>query len=219
MSDQQHDFAVTGSAVEYDGAIVVLRVDDVTMPGGRSARREVVEHPGAVAVVALDDRQRVALIEQYRHPVGRRLWELPAGLLDSVGEAPVVAAQRELAEEVDLAAQRWEVLVDLALSPGFTDEALRVYLARELTSLPTAVRVDEEADIRFAWIPLDEAVAMALRGDIVNATAVAGILAAARVVEQGGSTRPVDVAWTDQPTAFDRRKAADSQVAQRGERD
>ncbi|GAA3044339.1 NUDIX domain-containing protein [Gordonia defluvii] len=208
MPGGQHEFTVTASSVQYDGAIVALRVDDVVMPGGRTARREVVEHPGAVAVVALDAQRRIALVTQYRHPVRRRLWELPAGLLDAAGEEPVAAAARELAEEVDLAADRWEVLVDLAVSPGFTDEALRVFLARGLSALPAADRVDEEADLRWSWVALDEAVAMALRGEIVNATAVAGILAAARVIERGDSVRPVDTPWTDRPVAFDRRKAA-----------
>ncbi|GED97752.1 NUDIX domain-containing protein [Gordonia crocea] len=208
-----HEFTVAGSAVRYDGAILALRVDDVQMPGGGVKQREVVEHDGAVAVVALDDQGRIALIEQYRHPLGRRLWELPAGLLDAPGEDPVDAAARELAEEVDLAADRWEVLVDLAVSPGFTDEALRVYLARGLRALPAAERADEEADLRWSWVALDEAAAMALRGDIVNATAVAGILAATRVVDGTATARPVDAPWTDRPRAFDRRKAA------RGERD
>jgi ADP-ribose pyrophosphatase len=206
--DEQHEFTVTGSTVRYEGAIVALRVDEVVMPGGNTARREVVEHRGAVAVVALDEQDRVALIEQYRHPLGRRLWELPAGLLDSAGEEPVEAAARELAEEVDLAAGRWEVLLDLALSPGFTDEALRVYLARGLRPLPSAPRVDEEADLRWSWVPLDTAVAMSLAGEIVNATAVAGVLAAARVVDGSVPTRPVTAPWPDRPTAFDRRMAA-----------
>ncbi|MFT4199343.1 NUDIX domain-containing protein [Gordonia sp. (in: high G+C Gram-positive bacteria)] len=200
-----HEFTVADSQVRYDGAILVLRIDEVTMPGGDTARREVVEHPGAVAVVALDDANRVALVEQYRHPVGQRLVELPAGLLDQPGEAPVDAARRELAEEADLAADRWEVLVDLALSPGFTDEALRVYLARGLHELPAAERVDEEADLRLRWLPLPEAVDLALSGGIVNATAVAGLLAAARVVD-GAPARPVDAPWPGRPTAFDERK-------------
>ncbi len=212
MSDR-HDFAVVDSTVVYDGAIIAVRVDDVVMPGGRTARREVVEHAGAVAVVALDDQGRVALVEQYRHPLGRRLWELPAGLLDAPGEEPAAAAARELAEEVDLAADRWEVLVDLAVSPGFTDEALRVFLARDCRPLPAAQRFDEEADLRWSWVPLADAVAMAMNGEVVNATAVAGILAAARAVGTGDRVRPIGALWADRPSAFDRRTAA------RGERD
>ena len=139
-----HVFAVKSSEVVYDGAILALRLDQVEMPGGRVAEREVVEHFGAVAVVARDEDGRIAMVRQYRHPVGRRLLEIPAGLLDKGGvEQPLAAAQRELAEETDLRAQRWQVLVDLDLSPGFTDEALRVYLAEELSQHHVAEREDE----------------------------------------------------------------------------
>ena len=179
--DEQHEFTVTGSTVRYEGAIVALRVDEVVMPGGHTARREVVEHRGAVAVVALDDQDRVALIEQYRQPLGRRLWELPAGLLDAEGEEPVDAAERELAEEVDLAADRWEVLLDLALSPGFTDEALRVYLARGLSpaARPDGFVVEhEEADMEVCLVPLDDLVTAIYAGRVQNPTMVVGGLAA-----------------------------------------
>ena len=181
-----HDFEVKDSRTVYDGAIITLRVDDVEMPGGRVAEREVVEHFGAVAILARDDAGRVAMVRQYRHPIGRRLLELPAGLLDQADEEPLAAAHRELAEEADLAADSWHVLVDLALSPGFTDEALRLYLAEGLHHLDAAERVDEEADMSIEWVPLDDAVAKVLSGEIVNATSVAGILAAAA---SGGSLR------------------------------
>ncbi|NED60990.1 NUDIX hydrolase, partial [Streptomyces sp. SID10244] len=142
--DRQHAFTVRGTRTVYDGAILTLRVDEVEMPGGRVAEREVVEHFGAVAVVARDARGRIAMVRQYRHPIGRRLLELPAGLLDAgPGETPLAAAQRELAEEVDLAAEHWQVLVDLDLSPGFTDEALRLYLAQDLRGLEASERHDE----------------------------------------------------------------------------
>jgi len=202
-----HEFDVTGTRTVYDGAIITLRVDDVAMPGGRIAEREVVEHFGAVAVLARDENGRIAMVRQYRHPIGRRLLELPAGLLDQDGEAPLTAAQRELAEEADLAAGTWHVLVDLALSPGFTDEALRLYLAEDLHHLDEAERVDEEADLEVEWVPLDDAVAMVLAGEIVNATSVAGILAATAAERSGTGLRGVDAPWTDEPTALrDRRR-------------
>lgn len=206
MSD--HEFNVTSSTQIYDGAILALRVDDVVMPGGTSAKREVVEHHGAVAIVAVDDHDRVAMIRQYRHPVGRRLLELPAGLLDGgEGETPLFAAQRELAEEVDLEAAQWSVLADLILSPGFCDEALRVYLARGLTELPAADRTDEEADLTVEWIPASEASALVGRGEIVNATAAAGVLAAAAALSDPTLLRDVDAPWPDRPVAFTNRHA------------
>lgn len=204
-----HEFAVAASETIYDGAILALRVDDVEMPGGRTAKREVVEHHGAVAVVAVDDAGRVAMIRQYRHPVGRRLLELPAGLLDGgPGESALGAAQRELAEEVDLAADDWAVLADLVLSPGFCDEALRVYLARGLTRLPEAQRHDEEADLVVEWIDLTSAAELIGAGEIVNATAVAGVLAAAAAIQYPTLLRPNDSPWIDQPTAFVARQSS-----------
>ncbi|MBY4575675.1 ADP-ribose pyrophosphatase [Gordonia paraffinivorans] len=206
-----HDFEVTGSRTVYDGAILTLRVDDVVMPGGRVAEREVVEHFGAVAILARDEDGRIAMVRQYRHPVGRRLLELPAGLLDQDGEEPLEAARRELAEEADLAADTWHVLVDLALSPGFTDEALRLYLAEDLHHLEAAERVDEEAELEVEWIALDDAVRMVLGGEIVNATSVAGILAAAAAQRAGVELRGVDAPWPDEPTALrDRRRAREN---------
>lgn len=191
----------------YDGAIITLRVDDVEMPGGRVAEREVVEHFGAVAILARDDAGRVAMVRQYRHPLGHRLLELPAGLLDQADEEPLAAAQRELAEETDLAADSWRVLVDLALSPGFTDEALRLYLAEGLHHLDAAERVDEEADMSVEWVPLDDAVAQVFAGEIVNATSVAGILAAAAARDSTIALRGVDAPWPDEPTALRDRRA------------
>ncbi|MCR8899704.1 NUDIX hydrolase [Gordonia sp. GONU] len=202
-----HEFDVNGTRTVYDGAIITLRVDDVAMPGGRVAEREVVEHFGAVAILARDENRRIAMVRQYRHPIGRRLLELPAGLLDQDGEAPLAAAQRELAEEADLAADTWHVLVDLALSPGFTDEALRLYLAEDLHRLDEAERVDEEADMEVEWVSLDDAVAMVLAGEIVNATSVAGILAASAAERSGIGLRGTDAPWPEEPTALrDRRR-------------
>ncbi|WP_340685726.1 NUDIX hydrolase [Amycolatopsis coloradensis] len=198
----KHEFTVASTKDVHIGRVVGLRVDEVVMPGGGTARREVVEHLGAVAVVALDEDGAVTLIHQYRHPIGRRLWELPAGLIDKAGEDPVGAAQRELVEEVGLSAERWETLVDVAASPGFTDEVVRVYLARDLSEVEREVLGDEEADLVMRKFPLAEAVRMALAGELVNGSTVGGVLAAHAVLSGAASARPADAPWEDRPTKF-----------------
>jgi ADP-ribose pyrophosphatase len=202
-----HDFETVSSEKIYRGNILALRADQVRMPGGNIAKREVVEHYGAVAVVAVDDTDRVAMVYQYRHPIGRRLWELPAGLLDEPGEAPAAAAARELREETGLTASHWSVLLDLISSPGFSDEALRVYLARGLTDVGRPDGHDEEADMTVEWVPIAGAVQRVLAGEIVNSTAAAGILAAHAVIVGGKPNRHVDAPWADRPTAFAAGKA------------
>ena len=209
--NSRHTFEVVSSTDIYQGRVIALRADEVRMPGGVVARREVVEHYGAVAVVPLDDGPggaRVRLIHQYRHPLGHRLWEIPAGLLDIAGEAPVDTARRELVEETGLTAQRWEVLVDVAASPGFSDEVVRVFLARDLTDVGRVVPDgDEETDLVAQWFPLAEAVRMVLAGEIVNAASAAGILAAQAVLSGLGVTRPADAPWRDRPGRFAARVA------------
>lgn len=201
-----HQFDTVGSETLHVGKIFALRVDEVRMPGGGTAHREVIEHFGAVAVVAIDDDRNVALVHQYRVPVRRRLWELPAGLLDEDGEPPQVTAARELEEEAGLAARQWQVLVDLVSSPGFSDESVRVYLATGLSEVPRPEAHHEEADLQLRWFPLTEAVRMVFAGEIVNAIAVAGILAA-HTRSDGAGLRPVDAPWPDRSTAFAARKA------------
>lgn len=201
----EHDFETLDSETIYVGKIFALRADEVSMPGGGSARREVVEHYGAVAVVALDDDGNVVLVYQYRHPLGRRLWELPAGLLDLGGEPPEVTAARELKEEAGLAAAHWQVLVDLISAPGFSDESVRIFLATGLTDVGRPEVHDEEADMVIERVPLAEAVSRVFTGEIVNSIAVAGILAAHAMGDRH-SLRTVDAPWVDRPTAFWRRK-------------
>ncbi len=192
-------FDVVGSRHAYRGKVIGLRVDEVRMPDGSVAIREVVEHPGAVAVVALDEAGRVVLIRQYRHPAGGYLVELPAGLLDVAGEAAVATARRELFEETGLRADRWHTLVDVRTSPGMTDEAARVFLARDLSDVPDAERhvgVEEETDLGVHRVDLDRAVTSVLAGEVENALAVAGLLAAVRARDAGwAGLRPADAPW------------------------
>lgn len=194
-------YEVMRSRLEYDGALVKVRVDTVVEPDGSQAEREVVEHVGSVAVVAVDDRQRVLLIRQYRHPAGQYLWELPAGLCDKPGEPPLHAAQRELAEEAQLRAADWRTLVDLRPSPGISTEVFRVYQAEQLdTEEQAGGRPDEESELPSRWVPLPQAVREVLTGRITNGLAVAGLLAAAAGTDATPArTRPADAPWPGSP--------------------
>ncbi|CAO5167007.1 ADP-ribose pyrophosphatase [Frankia sp. AiPs1] len=199
----EHSYEVTESSPAYAGRIIRVRRDLVRMPDGDVSQRDVVVHPGAVGVVALDDDQRVVLVHQYRHPVGEPLWELPAGILDVAGEPASIAAARELAEETGLRADRYDLLVDVYSSPGMTDEAYRVFLARGLHEIPAEQRYvpeHEEADMGVARVDLDEAVRRVLRGEITNGMAVAGLLAAERCRSAGFTgLRPTDTPWPARP--------------------
>ncbi|NOV98354.1 NUDIX hydrolase [Isoptericola halotolerans] len=188
-----------GRNTVHDGRIFDLVRDDVDLGEAGIVTREYLDHPGAVAVVVLDGDERVLLLRQYRHPVRAEMWEIPAGLLDVDGEPAVEAAVRELAEEADLAAGRWDVLVDFATTPGASNEALRVFLARDVREVPHAdrhTRTGEESEIVTRWVPLDEAVGRVLAGGLHNPSAVVGILAAAASRADGWtSLRPVEAPW------------------------
>ncbi len=164
---------------------------------GDELSRDYVQHPGAVAVMAFDDNDRFISIQQYRHPVRLREWELPAGLLDLAGEAPLASAQRELAEEVDLAAAEWNVLTDYCTSPGGNDEVVRVFIARGLTdAVHVFERTGEEADLVRRWVSLDEAMDAVLAGRITNSVYQIAVLTAHSSRERGWSTlRPGDAPW------------------------
>jgi len=203
----EHVFETVSSRLVHSGKIFALRADEVRMPGGATATREVVEHFGAVAIVALDDDDNIPLIYQYRVPLGRRLWELPAGLLDADGEQPHRTAARELHEEAGLQAETWQVLVDLDSTPGFSDESVRVFLATGLREVERPAAHDEEADLQLRWCSLADAVTAVMAGQIVNAIAVAGILAAHAVRGGAAAPRPLDAVWIDRPTAFAARRA------------
>ncbi|WP_101844909.1 NUDIX domain-containing protein [Zhihengliuella sp. ISTPL4] len=180
LHDEPFEPEVVGSDLVYEGRVWDVRSDRVRYGEGEIVR-QYVAHPGAVAILALDDEGRVLLIQQYRHPIRHRDWELPAGLLDIEGEEPLAAARRELAEEADLVAAHWEPLVSSWTTPGGNDELIRVFLASGLSAAETAHdREDEEADIRVAWVPLEDAVAGVMAGRLRNGILSIGVLAAAQ---------------------------------------
>jgi len=162
----------------YDGAIWNV-VREHFGYGDTELIRDFVDHPGASAIVALDDDENVVLLRQYRHPVRSRNWELPAGLLDMPGEDPAEAAHRELAEEASLQAERMEHMVTLNVSPGGSNEVIHFFLASGLWPVDSNfVRTGEEADMEVHRVPLDEAVRACLEGKIANQIAATGLLIA-----------------------------------------
>lgn len=180
----------------YEGHVWSVVTDTVQLPDGSVVERDIVDHPGAVGILALDDEDRVLLIRQYRQPVGGYLLELPAGLRDVDGEHPWSTARRELLEETGYEAAEWHVLVDFYNSPGGSTEAFRCYLARALKEVDGGRPVTgeaEEAHLPRVWVPLDQAVDLVLAGELHNPTTVAGVLAAKAARDQGWSTlRPAD---------------------------
>ncbi|WP_043674813.1 NUDIX domain-containing protein [Clavibacter michiganensis] len=207
-ADGLHDdpvaFDVTSSETVFHGAIWDVKRETFAY-GDAEITREYVDHTGAVAVLAIDDADRVLLIKQYRHPVRMREWEIPAGLLDVTDEPPLAAVQRELVEEADLVAAEWSVLAEYCTTPGGSDEAIRVYLARGLT--PTAeafARTDEEADIETRWVDLDEVVTAVLERRIQNPSTVIAVLQAHVARSRGWTTLgPADAPWPRHPKLRD----------------
>lgn len=199
LADTYAPRPVVKSQTVFAGRVWAVYRDRVDLGEAGTVTRDYVMHPGAVGVLALDEQDRVLFIKQYRHPVRYDLWELPAGLLDIDGEAPLACAQRELVEEADLRAQSWDLLMDWFNSPGGMDEAFRLYLARGISPVPEAerhVRTDEEAMIEARWVPLDEAHRAVLGGRLHNPTTVVGILAAHAARADGWSAlRPANTPW------------------------
>jgi len=199
VADEPADLPRTARSEMFTGRVWSVVRDDVRI-GDHDAVRDLLIHPGAVAIIAIDEDDRVLLIRQYRHPVGMYLFEPPAGLLDIPEEPPLKTAQRELAEEAGVAASRWSVLVDLFNSPGGSTEAIRIYLAEDLSVLPQGrpgTGEAEEAHLPQVWVPLPEARDLVLEGRIGSPSAVAGILALVAMKDANGSAllRPADAPW------------------------
>jgi ADP-ribose pyrophosphatase len=184
LRDEPLEPEIVDSALVYEGRVWDVR-NDTLRYGGGEIMRQYVDHPGAAAVVALDEHERVLLIQQYRHPIRNRDWEIPAGLLDVAGESPLETAQRELIEEADLSAADWQPLVSVFTTPGGNDEVVHLFLARDLTPIGEAhAREAEEADIRVEWLPLQDAVTGVLEGRMRNGILAVGVLAAAEKIRR-----------------------------------
>lgn len=178
-ADEPLEPTMISSEIVYEGRVWDVRSDTVAYGDGTIVR-QYVDHPGAAAVVALDEDGRMLLIQQYRHPIRHRDWEIPAGLLDVDGESPLETARRELAEEADLEAAEWEPLVSIFTTPGGNDEIVHLFLARGFSPAGAVhAREDEEADIVLEWVALEEVVAGILAGRLRNGIMTVGALAAA----------------------------------------
>ena len=203
IKDTPEEWEVRGTGTPFTGNKTSVRTDDVVMPDGTVVHRDYQVHPGSVAVLALDDADRVLVLRQYRHPVRHRLWEIPAGLLDVPGENPLHAAQRELYEEAHVKAEDWRVLTDVYTTPGGCDEAVRIFLARGLTEAEgERFEVeDEEADMELARVPAEELVRGVLAGELHNNCLVVGALSLVAARAGGGieALRPAEAPWPARP--------------------
>lgn len=204
LADAPEQWPVESSTDLAQGGIAVFRRDRVRMTDGSVADREYLVHPGSVGVVLLDDDERVLMLRQYRHPVRHQLWELPAGLLDEPGEAPLEAAKRELYEEAHLTAERWAVLADYWNTAGSSNEAMRLFLARgcrEADGEPFA-RVAEEAGLVSRWVPRAQLLDAVLAGRVGTGSSVVAALALHTAFTRPGgldALRPADAPWSARP--------------------
>lgn len=203
IRDTAEEWQVTATATPFRGNKTSVRTDDVVMPDGTVARRDYQVHPGSVAVLAVDESGRVLVLRQYRHPVRQKLWEIPAGLLDVPGENPLTAAQRELYEEAHVKAVDWRVLTDVYTTPGGCDEAVRIFLARDLSEAEgERFQVsEEEADMELARVPLEDLVRGVLAGELHNNCLVVGVLALTAALAGDGvdALRPAEAPWPARP--------------------
>ncbi|MFE6640637.1 NUDIX domain-containing protein [Streptomyces tendae] len=203
IKDTPEEWEVRGSQTPFRGKKTSVRTDDVVMPDGSVVSRDYQVHPGSVAVLALDGEGRVLVIRQYRHPVREKLWEIPAGLLDVPGENPLHAAQRELYEEAHVKAEDWRVLTDVYTTPGGCDEAVRIFLARDLSEAAgERFEVEgEEADMELARVPVVDLVRGVLAGELHNNCLVVGVLSLVAAERGDGldALRPALAPWPARP--------------------
>ena len=191
LADASGSWPVTASRDLYRSDwVMALRADRVRRPGAQGEEpfeRWVFEHPGAVIVLAVDDQERVCCLRQYRHAVGGRLVELPAGLRDTAGEDPLETARRELREEAELEARVWRKLFDLYPSAGITDERQACFLARGLTAATRGdfVPQHEEADMELVWVPVDELAEAVLDGRVSESPVAVCVLAYLALRQRG----------------------------------
>ncbi|WP_237225219.1 MULTISPECIES: NUDIX domain-containing protein [Rothia] len=211
---------VTSCETKFEGYVWdVVREGVALKEDTEPFERDFLLHPGAVAVLALNQENKILLINQYRHPVRANLWEIPAGLLDIDGEPPLDAAARELAEETDLRAGRWDTLMEFYNSPGGMGETCRIYLARDLSPIPEEdreERVHEESEIVQRWVPLEEAVHAVLAGRIHNAASTNAILAADAASRRDYKTLyPASAPFTAHPALRDPNYRGEIRPAER----
>ncbi|NEC89124.1 NUDIX hydrolase [Streptomyces sp. SID12501] len=203
IKDTPEEWEIRATETPFVGNKTSVRTDEVVMPDGSVVGRDYQVHPGSVGVLALDAEGRVLLIRQYRHPVRQRMWEIPAGLLDVPGENPLHAAQRELYEEAHVKAEDWRVLTDVYPTAGGCDEAVRIFLARNLSEAEgQRFEVeDEEADMEHARVPVDELVRGVLAGELHNNCLVVGVLSLVAAEKGDGldTLRPAEALWPARP--------------------
>ncbi|GAA2302262.1 NUDIX hydrolase [Streptomyces hawaiiensis] len=203
IKDTPEEWEIRATATPFTGNKTSVRTDDVVMPDGTVVGRDYQVHPGSVAVLALDEADRVLVLRQYRHPVRHKLWEIPAGLLDVPGENPLHAAQRELYEEAHVKAEDWRVLADVYTTPGGCDEAVRIFLARDLSEAEGErfAVAEEEADMELDRVPVEDLVRGVLAGELHNNCLVVGVLSlvAARGGDGLDALRPAQAPWPARP--------------------
>ena len=219
IADEELSWPVRSHQVLGEGLVSDFVRDEVETPDHAVMKRDYLLHPGAVGIIALDDEQRVVVVRQFRQPVGFRLIEPPAGLLDAHDEEFLAGARRELAEEAQLAASDWRIRVDFMSSPGCLQESIRVYLARGLSvaARPDGFVVEhEEADMEVCLVPLDALVDAIYAGRVQNPTMVVGALAAYAALSTGriDTLRTPDAPWP----ARDAKRVRDEQIVALGGR-